>query len=54
MLSVAGINKYVVKQYYVKTAFINGKLKDEIYMKLPEQEKGTENRVFRLKKVFMV
>jgi Reverse transcriptase (RNA-dependent DNA polymerase) len=35
LLSVAGRNKYTVKHYDVKAAFLNGNLDEEIYMKAP-------------------
>jgi transposase InsO family protein len=35
LLSIAGKRKYVVRQYDVKTAFLNGKLEEEIYMRQP-------------------
>lgn len=49
LLSMAGKMKWLVKQYDVKTAFLNGTLDEEIYMKLP---KGTESsgKVCKLKK----
>ena len=34
-LSVAGHKRYEVKQFDIKTAFLNGKLSEEIYMKQP-------------------
>jgi Reverse transcriptase (RNA-dependent DNA polymerase)/gag-polypeptide of LTR copia-type/Integrase core domain len=35
LLAVASARKLLVKQYDVKTAFLNGTLKEEIFMKLP-------------------
>lgn len=49
LLSVAGINGYDVKHYDIKTAFLNGKLDDEIYMKQPPGF-GKGDKVYRLKK----
>jgi transposase InsO family protein len=49
LLTVAGIKKYHVRHYDVKSAFLNGELKEEIYMRPPP---GTNERgnVYRLKK----
>lgn len=49
LLSVAAHRGYSVKQYDIETAFLNGKLSEEIYMKQPP---GFENgsKVCRLKK----
>jgi Reverse transcriptase (RNA-dependent DNA polymerase) len=49
LLSIAGVRGYFVRNYDVKTAFYNGKLEEEIYMKKPP---GFEvgNKVYRLKK----
>jgi hypothetical protein len=49
LLSVAGVRNYQVSHYDIKTAFLNGKLDEEIYLKAP---KGFEqgNKVYRLKK----
>ena len=51
LLSVAGLRNYSVKHYDIKTAFLNGKLDDEIYLKQPPgyQFKNKE-KVYRLKK----
>lgn len=35
LLSVAGSRKYYVKQYDIKSAFLNGTLEEELYMKQP-------------------
>lgn len=49
LLSVAGTRNYTVNHYDIKTAFLNGKLEEEIYMKQPP---GFQNggKVYRLKK----
>jgi hypothetical protein len=49
LLSFAGKNNYVVKQYDVKTAFLNGKLDEEIYLRQPPGFKSND-QVYRLKK----
>ncbi|KAG5674480.1 hypothetical protein PVAND_004448 [Polypedilum vanderplanki] len=49
LLAVSGRRKYYVKQFDIKTAFLNGELKEEIYLKQPP---GYEinDQVLRLKK----
>lgn len=49
LLSVAGKENYIVKQFDVKTAFLNGDLTEEIYMRPPE---GVDigNKVLKLNK----
>lgn len=49
LLSIAGKRNYIVKQYDVKTAFLNGTLEEEIYMK-PPPGLPDEGKVYRLKK----
>lgn len=49
LLSMAGKHKFHVKQFDVKTAFLNGNLEEEIYMKQPEGFKSGD-QVFRLRK----
>ena len=49
LLSMAGERKYIVKQYDVKTAFLNGTLKEEIFMKPPEGL-DTKGKVCKLNK----
>ena len=49
LMSVAGVNNYHVKQFDIKTAFLNGDIEEEIYMKQPPGfENG--NNVCKLKK----
>lgn len=49
LLSIAGVRNYQVKHYDVKTAFLNGRLEEEIFMKQPPGFK-TGEQVYRLKK----
>lgn len=49
LLSVAGTRNLKVKHYDIKTAFLNGKLEEEIYLKQPPGF-TTGNKVYRLKK----
>jgi hypothetical protein len=52
LLSVAAMRNYVVHHFDVKTAFLNGKLDDVIYMRQPPgfEEEGQEEKVCLLKK----
>lgn len=52
MLAIAGIDKLRVRHIDVKTAFLNGDLHEEIYMKQPLGfvQKGSEHKVCLLKK----
>lgn len=49
LLCVAGERDYFVKHFDVKTAFLNGDLKEEIYLKAPPGFKSG-SKVFRLNK----
>jgi transposase InsO family protein len=49
LLSAAGRKKFIVKQFDVKTAFLNGTLEEEIFMEPPEGL-NTEGKVCLLKK----
>ena len=49
LLSMAGTRNYKVLQYDIKSAFLNGKLEEEIFMKPPPGYRDTE-KVYRLKK----
>lgn len=50
VLTIAGQQNMVMKHYDAKTAFLNGKLKEVVFMKQPEgyEVKGKENMVCRL------
>ncbi|KAK2574783.1 hypothetical protein KPH14_013025, partial [Odynerus spinipes] len=52
LLTIAGKESMIVKHYDAKTAFLNGQLKETIYMTQPEgyEIPGKENMVCRLKK----
>ena len=52
LLALAAIHNLVIHQMDVKTAFLNGDLDEEIYMKQPEGfvMPGHENKVCKLKK----
>jgi transposase InsO family protein len=49
LLTVAGIRKYEVRHYDVKSAFLNGELEEEIYMK-PPPGVNENGKVYRLRK----
>lgn len=50
MMAFAIQNDLLVHQMDVKTAFLNGELSEEIYMKIPEGVTGNENHVCKLNK----
>ena len=52
MLALAALNDWVIMGVDVKTAFLYGKLDEEIYMEQPEgfKVKGHEDKVFRLRR----
>lgn len=50
ILAVATVEKMVLKQFDVKTAFLNGDLEEEIYMKQPIGYDDNSGRVCHLKK----
>ena len=49
LLAVSAKRKYVVKQFDIKSAFLNGELQEEIYLKQPPGFQ-VNNQVYRLKK----
>ena len=49
LLAVSAKRKYIVKQFDIKSAFLNGELKEEIYLKQPPGFQ-INNQVYRLKK----
>jgi hypothetical protein len=49
LLSVSAKRNYIVKQFDIKSAFLNGELKEEIYLKQPPGFK-TNDQVYKLKK----
>jgi hypothetical protein len=49
LLTLAGLQSMKVRQFDVKTAFLNGKLDEEIYMKPPQGFEATE-KVLKLQK----
>ena len=52
LIALAAKHKFQLHQLDVATAFLNGELKEEIYMKQPEQfkVKGKEHLVGKLKR----
>jgi hypothetical protein len=49
LLSIAGTRNYHLRQYDIKSAFLNGKLEEEIYMKQPPGYEHGE-KIYRLRK----
>lgn len=49
LLAVSAKRKYIVKQFDIKSAFLNGELQEEIYLKQPPGFQ-INNQVYRLKK----
>lgn len=50
LLSIAGTRDYTVKHYDIETAFLNGELTEEIYLKSPPGFKTCSGKVLKLKK----
>uniref|UniRef100_A0AAG5DV13 Retrovirus-related Pol polyprotein from transposon TNT 1-94 n=1 Tax=Anopheles atroparvus TaxID=41427 RepID=A0AAG5DV13_ANOAO len=52
LMSVAAKRGMIMRQYDIKTAFLNGDLEEELYMRQPPSfsVKGVENKVCRLKR----
>lgn len=50
LLGIAAVNKMHIAQFDVKTAFLNGRLSEEIYMMQPDGYEDGTNRVCRLKR----
>ena len=50
LLALASIHNLIIHQMYVKTVFLNGELKEEIYMDQPDEFtfRGQERKVCRL------
>ena len=48
MLALAAVNKWNMRQLDVKSAYLNGKLMEEIYMKQPPGFSDGSGRVCRL------
>lgn len=50
LLSVAGAKRFHVKHFDVKTAFLNGILQEEIYMRQPPGFENVQGKVLKLRK----
>lgn len=50
LFSISAQEKRKMKLYDVKTAFLHGELKEELYMELPDRTQGNKNQVCKLKK----
>jgi len=52
LISMAAQNQWPILQMDVKSTFLNGELKEEVYVELPlgYMKKGDEKKVLRLKK----
>ena len=55
LISLAAHHSWKIYQLDVKSAFLNGILEEEVYVKQPKGfvVKGEEDRVYRLKKFYM-
>ncbi|GKD08981.1 retrovirus-related pol polyprotein from transposon TNT 1-94, partial [Tanacetum coccineum] len=55
LLAFAAHMNMVVYQMDVKTAFLNGKLREEVYVSQPDRfvDNDNPNHVYKLKKLFM-
>ena len=52
VLAMAGKRRWPINQMDVKSAFLNGDLKEEVYVKQPPGFQQGKNMVYRLKKAF--
>lgn len=50
LISLAAQNQWPILQMDVKSAFLNGELKEEVYVALGYMKRGDEKKVLRLKK----
>lgn len=52
IISIAAQSRWKIFQMYVKSAFLNGVLEEEVYIEQPSgyQQQGEEDKVFKLKK----
>lgn len=53
LLSVSAMEKFHLAQFDVSTAFLNGKLKEEIYMQQPDGYSDKSSKFVNFKEVYM-